>query len=115
METKKCAQCGQEKPIEDFSKSYKNFCKACVAENVKEKRKSIFASVRPQNTQTFHGESATQFIPHPRMTIATAVLQGLLASGCDKTNSVGFIAQRAVAYADALLNELSRENDKHAQ
>lgn len=40
-ETKLCAQCGQEKPIDDFSKSYKNLCEACVAENEKMKRATV--------------------------------------------------------------------------
>lgn len=30
--TKKCEVCGEIKPVEDFSKSYRNRCKPCVAE-----------------------------------------------------------------------------------
>lgn len=30
--TKKCEVCGEIKPLEDFSKSYRNRCKPCVAE-----------------------------------------------------------------------------------
>lgn len=32
---KKCTECGQEKHISEFSKSYTNRCKACVAEHTR--------------------------------------------------------------------------------
>ena len=35
---KKCEVCGQEKHISEFSKSYRNRCKACVAEHTREVR-----------------------------------------------------------------------------
>lgn len=38
--TKKCEICGQELPISEFSKSYRNRCKSCVAEQVREQRKN---------------------------------------------------------------------------
>lgn len=36
--TKKCAICGEIKPIEEFSKSYPNRCKKCVAEHTRSVR-----------------------------------------------------------------------------
>ena len=111
-ETKKCAQCGQEKPVEDFSKLYKNLCKACVAENVKAKR---------HNPTVYYGRGISipipedaAFISPMRFQAAIAAMHGLLASGSYTTNSADFIAQRSVIYADALLNELSRDNNEHA-
>lgn len=109
-EPKLCPQCGQEKPIEDFSKSYKNLCKTCVAENEKMKRATnkLLDLYRP----TILPESSNaQFIPHPRFTASVAILQGLLASGKDQTNSVAFLADRAVEYADALLIRLNKNYD----
>lgn len=38
METKKCEICGRELPISEFSKSYKNRCRECVAQMMREKR-----------------------------------------------------------------------------
>lgn len=32
QETRKCEVCGEIKPVADFSKSYRNRCKPCVAE-----------------------------------------------------------------------------------
>lgn len=112
METKICAQCGHEKPIEDFSKSYKNLCKACVAENERKKRletKEIFSSARGLNAAEI---AQPQFIPYPRFQAAMAAMQGILASGLYQTNSADFIAQKSVAYADALLNELNKSKDE---
>lgn len=36
--TKKCEICGDIKPIEEFSKSYRNRCKQCVAEQTRIQR-----------------------------------------------------------------------------
>lgn len=38
MGTKICEICGRELPIPDFSKSYRNRCKDCVAKMTREKR-----------------------------------------------------------------------------
>lgn len=38
--TKKCEVCGEIKPIQDFSKAYKNRCKACVAAEARMHRAS---------------------------------------------------------------------------
>ena len=38
MEIKKCEICGRELPVSDFSKSYKNRCRECVARLTREKR-----------------------------------------------------------------------------
>lgn len=35
---KRCEVCGEEKPLSEFSKSYKHRCKKCVAEETKIKR-----------------------------------------------------------------------------
>lgn len=36
---KVCEICGKEKPLSEFSKSYKNRCKECVAEMTRENRR----------------------------------------------------------------------------
>lgn len=47
------------------------------------------------------------YIPSPRMTIATAVLQGMLAGGADKSNSISYLVERSIAYADEMLKQSS--------
>jgi hypothetical protein len=37
---KVCEICGKEKPLSEFSKSYKNRCKECVAEITRENRRA---------------------------------------------------------------------------
>lgn len=37
-DTKKCEVCGKELPLSDFSKSYKNRCRKCVADMVQSER-----------------------------------------------------------------------------
>lgn len=115
-EIKKCAQCGQEKPIEDFSKSYKSLCKSCVAERERLKRKINMAYGVSEDMPTAYigrgisipiPEDAT-FIPPMRFQASVAAMQGMLASGMYQTNSAKFIAEKSVEYADALINELNK-------
>lgn len=51
------------------------------------------------------------FIPSPRMTIATAVLQGMMAGGADKSNSISYLVERSIAYADEMLKQLSNYHE----
>lgn len=47
------------------------------------------------------------FISSPRMEIATAVLQGIMAGGADKSNSITYLVQRSISYADEMLKQLT--------
>lgn len=40
METRICTECGQEKAASDFSKSYPNRCRECVAKAARDRRKA---------------------------------------------------------------------------
>lgn len=117
-EAKKCAQCAQEKPIEDFSKSYKGLCKSCVAERERLKRKINMAYGVSEDLPTAYigrgisipiPEDAT-FIPPMRFQASVAAMQGLLASGIKR----GVIA-RSIELADALINELNKKKDENNQ
>ena len=54
-------------------------------------------------------------IERMRYQLSKSALQGLLASGMDGSNSITHIVDRAIAYADALLNELNKNKDEHNQ
>lgn len=43
MGIRKCEICGKTKPQNEFSKSYKNRCKTCVADLTREKRRKVHA------------------------------------------------------------------------
>lgn len=53
-------------------------------------------------------ESAKREIDFQREHIAIAAMQGMLASGMYQNNSERFIAEKSVEYADALINELKK-------
>lgn len=93
----------------------KRVCKVCG----EEKNASIFdesmVSHKGWNVGTVGVVSSflddgPRFIPSPRMTIATAAMQGLLSNKY-VANSTEFVAKKAVEYADALLNKLSEPRD----
>ena len=48
-----------------------------------------------------------------RVQIATAALQGLLASGIDCSNSITHIVNRAIAYANEMMDELKKNKDEN--
>lgn len=55
--TKKCEVCGEKKPIQDFSKAYKNRCKACVAAEARMHRasqESAAERIRPRLKDGVH-------------------------------------------------------------
>lgn len=57
--TKKCEVCGARKPVADFSKSYKNRCKACVAAEARMHRESARDEenrIKPRLKDGVHGK-----------------------------------------------------------
>lgn len=63
MNTKQCEICGETKPQSEFSKSYRNRCRACVAEQTR-------------NNRQLNGLSAkTILIDTPRIDYAAAELR----------------------------------------
>ena len=63
METKKCEICGENKPQSEFSKSYRNRCRACVAEQTR-------------NNRQLNGHHVTRvIIDEPRIDIATVEIR----------------------------------------
>lgn len=49
--TKKCEVCGEIKPLEDFSKSYRNRCKPCVAEMRRKSRIVSDMTRKPKDSE----------------------------------------------------------------
>lgn len=114
---KKCEICGQEKPQHEFSKAYKHRCKACVAEAARQERKRYkdLEAECMQAIHPLHQFSQTTFTPNPRYVIATAAMQGILAS--EKTISLiasspvsvsiyENVAIASVSFADELMKNL---------
>lgn len=95
--TKKCEICGQELPISEFSKSYRNRCKSCVAEQVREQRKN--------------GKLVTSSVDWEsrRYEIAKAMLPSCV---CEFSSMDNFRLEKGAEYAvqcaDALIAELQK-------
>ena len=108
METKRCETCGKTLPVSDFSKSYKNRCKQCVAEITKEKRNS--------NTNLSHKRIDWE---QRRYEIAKDMLCAIyMDEGNEKRSTNPGIefeyqslegnAREAVRYANVLIEELKK-------
>lgn len=104
METKRCEICGRTLPLSAFSKSYKGRCKKCVARLTKEKRNSTATTTH----KTIDWEQR-------RYEIAKAAMVGRLASpvveGIDPNPSMPDVCKWSVKFADALINELKKQNN----
>lgn len=104
METKRCEICGRTLPLSAFSKSYKGRCKKCVARLTKEKRNSTATTTH----KTIDWEQR-------RYEIAKAAMVGRLASpvveGIDPNPSMQDVCIWSVKFADALINELKKQNN----
>lgn len=97
-DTKKCEICGAVKPVSDFSKSYRNRCKSCVATMTRETR--LIARVASESTIN----PAVQYIPSARFMLIQSAMVALI----DKKggNRPGLIAQEAVEIGDAVLSQM---------
>lgn len=51
QETRKCEVCGEIKPVADFSKSYRNRCKPCVAEMRRKSRIVSDMTRKPKDSE----------------------------------------------------------------
>lgn len=121
MEKKKCEICGQYKPFGDFSKSYKNRCKACVAEAARNERKQIKDLEYKRAEALINGnpiipamEDPLTYVLNPRYVIATHAMQGLLSNPAilketPTIQEIEDIACAALACADRLMEKLGNK------
>ena len=124
METRICTECGQEKPASDFSKSYPNRCRECVAKAAREKRQE--AKDRKQEGHVCGQDPTYSLLPDfldegaqvaqlrerlweaRHYKLALALFFKLLAT--DGSNA-GIAASRAKEAADKFIN-IMRDNDQ---
>ena len=102
QETRKCEVCGEIKPVADFSKSYRNRCKPCVAEMCRNDRKSHNNPV----------EEKTSTLKWQTLNLTDALIgMHVLVKGYNRITSKVFFA---VGYIDKYSNQfaLLREEDK---
>lgn len=105
--TKLCEICGEEKPLSEFSKSYRNRCRACVAEQTRDKRqtKAITAACSER----------IDTVDPAELRLVEAAIPALI--NCTDEDFSDYacneIADRAVRIARAALSRL-RKNDNLA-
>ncbi len=128
MENKKCEICGQMKPQNEFSKSYKRRCKACVAEAARNDRKRFKefenACVEALNGGEAHipvGAGAKSALPtsgnSTLLNIATSFMQGMLSNPnlcyprSMNAEAVVTLARNAMTCAKALIMVFEKEGN----
>ena len=97
METRKCTECGQTKPISEMSKSYPNRCKACVAEHTRMVRQRA-RNNEAEPTPKIDWEQR-------RYEIATQAMVAMIDNK-KINNNARLIALNAVEIANAMVKEL---------
>lgn len=120
MATKKCDTCGRTKTEEEFSKSYRNRCKECVARFMRESRAAAKAA-EETNTLIIPELPGTILDDKPnweerRYEIAKDMMAAFLSNSCSNVyaGDIERKAHDAVEYADALIAELRKSEKKGA-
>ena len=96
---KRCEICGEVKPLSEFSKSYKNRCKKCVAEETRSKRHGNIHE-RPLVVPTINWEQR-------RYEIAKDIVANSFSTPMGNVSMVSYIHD-CVQVADLLIEELKR-------
>lgn len=110
-----CEICGEWIPQQDMSKSYKHRCKKCVADLTRINRQA--AKQRAENIrQQLDGTGYTLVSPEDRrrerLTIATAIMQGLFCKGghaLTTTDVIRNYVRDAINVADIMLEEIDKK------
>lgn len=109
---KRCEICGEIKPIEAFSKSYKNRCKDCVAEQARENRRAEkeFNEIRKVRQSLGWDKNDIDW-EQVRIQAAIAAMQGVLSNPafCNISTNKDFPTTVAIYSADKLVEKLKKE------
>ena len=97
---KRCEICGEIKPLSEFSKSYKNRCKKCVAEETMFKRYG--------NTNKLLLVAPTINWEQRRYEIAKDIVANSFSTPMENVSMVSYI-HNCVQVADMLIEELKRK------
>lgn len=98
---KRCEICGEVKPLSEFSKSYKNRCKKCVAEETRSKRHGNIHE-RTLVVPTINWEQR-------RYEIAKDIVANSFSTPMGNVSMVSYIHD-CVQVADLLIEELKRND-----
>lgn len=102
METRKCTECGQTKPISEMSKSYPNRCKACVAEHTRMVRQRA-KNNEAEPTSKIDWEQRRYEIAK---SIYPTVIKALPPKDAERAG------RTTIMFTDLLIKELKGENEQ---
>lgn len=119
---KVCEICGKEKPLSEFSKSYKNRCKECVAEMTRENRRAEkeFKEIRQIRKELDLDKDNIDW-KQRRYEIAKEAMTAIMSNAefYEQVLEVNAekgqrqiqvsISEAAVIFADALIDELKKK------
>lgn len=127
MEKKKCEICGQIKPQNEFSKSYKHRCKACVAEAARNDRKrfkelenACAEALKGSGTHIPVGAGAKSAPPvdeNALLCMAVAFMQGMLSNPnlvntqTLNADSVVVLTRNSIRFAKAFIKIFEKEGN----
>lgn len=123
-QSKRCEVCGKLKPVEDFSKSYKNRCKECVASMARIKRDSCSEKKAEEYRKIMEtpdplADNLLIDIEQRRYELSMAAMQGVIPywieSITDKSyaDNINNLCEMSIDIADTMLNKLkSKQHDE---
>lgn len=103
--TKKCEVCGRELPLSDFSKSYRNRCRECVAAQVRSERQNK----RTEKSEECSVKQSQIDWEQRRFELIKAALQGLCANFRCNHDTRDIISKWAIGHADDVIEKLKKE------
>jgi hypothetical protein len=110
--TKQCELCGETKPLSDFSKSYRNRCRTCVAEQTRTKRLLTGTAskvITADSSQTDIVDTAEFRLVEVALPALINCIDGdFLGRECDE------IAEKAVRIARAALSQMRKSDNNLA-
>jgi len=123
-QSKRCEVCGQFKPVEDFSKSYKNRCKKCVASMSRMRRDSCSEKKAEEYRKIMETPDpiADNFLidwEQRRYELSKAAMQGMISNWVEErtdksyANNISNLCKMSIDIADTMIQELkSKQHDE---
>lgn len=116
-QSKRCEVCGKLKPVEDFSKSYKNRCKECVASMARFKRDSCSEKKAEEYRKLMEAPDhlADDLLidwEQRRYELAKEAMQGMVANWVEEKSdksyatNLGYLCKMSIDIAESMIEIL---------
>lgn len=117
-QSKRCEVCGKLKPVEDFSNSYKNRCKECVASMARFKRDSCSEKKAEEYRKLMEAPDplADDLLidwEQRRYELSKAAMQGYMANVASESIDEKAMATLSIIQADEMIRQLKTKLHDH--